>query len=164
MNKYALAALLLSTTSAMAQPDIVPETIRITQGITSYYRTDAAFKDVSVGSTAIADAIPLTDHALLIEGHKTGTTNMLLLDTQKVPVRNVTIVVDAQGSGFVKIHNKANAASYMEFSCWEKGCQFIGENTVTEPAPLPRGYFNSTYTQGSGGQPVTQPPIPQDNR
>jgi hypothetical protein len=162
--RYALIALLLSTTSAMAQPDITPETIRITQGITSYYRVDSSFKDVSVGNTAVADVIPLTDQSLLIEGRKTGTTNMLLLNAQKVPVRNVTLIVDAQGSGFVKIHNKANAASFMQFSCWEQGCQFIGENTVSEPAPLPRGYYNSTYNQGGNGQQGVQPSFPQDNR
>jgi hypothetical protein len=162
--RYALIALLLSTTSAMAQPDITPETIRITQGITSYYRVDSSFKDVSVGNTAVADVIPLTDQSLLIEGRKTGTTNMLLLNAQKVPVRNVTLIVDAQGSGFVKIHNKANAASFMQFSCWEQGCQFIGENTVSEPAPLPRGYYNSTYNQGGNGQPGVQPSLPPDSR
>jgi hypothetical protein len=163
MGLSALTALVMCST-ALAQPDITPETIRITQDVASYYRTDAAFTDLAVGNPAIADVRPLTDHAVLIEGRKTGTTNMLLLNAQKVPVRNVTIVVDAQGSGFVKIHNKANAASFMQFSCWEQGCQFIGENTVSEPAPLPRGYYNSTYTQGNGGQPATQPPIPQDNR
>jgi hypothetical protein len=88
----------------------------------------------------------------------------LLFNEQKIPVRNVTLVVDAQGSGFVKIHNKANAASFMQFSCWEQGCQFIGENTVSEPAPLPRGYYNSTYNQGGNGQPGVQPSLPPDSR
>jgi len=163
--KYALAFLLLSTVPVMAQPEIAADTIRVTQGMASYYRTDKAFTDVSVGNSAVADVHPLTDHALLIQGNKTGTTNMLLFDAQKAPVRNVTVVVDAQGSGFVKLHNKANASSYMEFSCWEKGCQFIGENTVAEPAPLPRGYYNysSTVSQGNS-QPSTQPAFPQDNR
>jgi hypothetical protein len=163
MGLSALIALMVCST-ALAQPDITPETIRITQGISSYYRTDAAFKDVSVGNTTVADAIPLTDHSLLIQGHKTGTTNILLFNEQKIPVRNVTLVVDAQGSGFVKIHNKANAASFMQFSCWDGGCQFIGENTVSEPAPLPRGYYNSTYSQGGNGQQGVQPSFPQDNR
>jgi hypothetical protein len=163
MGLSALTALVMCST-ALAQPDITPETIRITQGITSYYRVDSSFKDVSVGNTAVADVIPLTDQSLLIEGRKTGTTNMLLLNAQKVPVRNVTLIVDAQGSGFVKIHNKANAASFMQFSCWEQGCQFIGENTVSEPAPLPRGYYNSTYNQGGNGQPGVQPSLPPDSR
>jgi hypothetical protein len=164
MNKYALAVLLLSTTSAIAQPEITPDTIHITQGVASYYRTDAAFTDLAVGNPLVADVRPLTDHAVLIEGRKTGTTNILLFNEQKEPIRNVTLVVDAQGSGFVKIHNKANAASFMQFSCWEQGCQFIGENTVSEPAPLPRGYYNSTYNQGGNGQPGVQPSLPPDSR
>jgi hypothetical protein len=52
----------------------------------------------------------------------------------------------------------------MQFSCWEQGCQFIGENTVSEPAPLPRGYYNSTYNQGGNGQPGVQPSLPPDSR
>jgi hypothetical protein len=165
MKYTTIIALLLSSTAAFAQPDVIPETIRVTQGIASYYRTDAPFDTVSVGNTNVVDVAALTDHSLLIEAHRIGTTNMLLLNRDKAPIRNVTVIVGAQGTGFVKVHNKAKLNSYTEFSCWPDGCQFVGENTVSEPAPLPRGYYNQTSNFGpSGGNPGVQPSIPQDSR
>jgi len=156
--KYTAIALLLSTTAALVHPTVIPETVRVTQGIASYYRTDAPFSTVSVGNTNVVDVAALTDHSLLIEAHKMGTTNMLLFDKDKAPIRNVTVIVDSQGSGFVRIHNKALINSFTTFSCWEGGCQFVGENTVAEPAPLPRGHYSSTY-QPNG----PAPSLPQGN-
>ena len=140
-----IACALLLATAAHAQPPAEVQTIHVTQGLATYYRIDGTpFDTIVVGDPSVMDARPLTDKAVLIQGYKPGTTNMVFISKDHAPLRDVTVVVDAQGSGFVKIHNKAVLNSYTEFSCWETGCQFRGENTVAEPAPLPRGYLNQT--------------------
>jgi len=145
---------LISMAPAIAQPPIPNETVHVTQGLVTYYRADSQpFATISVGDTAIMDATPLTDRAVLIQAYKTGATNMIFFDRDKIPIKDVTVVVDSQGSGFVKIHNKAQLNSYTEFSCWQSGCQFRGENTVAEPAPLPRGYLSTTTIMQGNQQP-----------
>jgi hypothetical protein len=130
------------------------DTIHVTKGIASTFRLDTRepFETVTIGDNKIIDVAPLTDHTLIIQAHETGTTNMIFLNTAKVPIKNVAVVVDAQGSGFVKIHNKAKLNSYTMFSCWDKGCQFAGENTVAEPAPLPRGHSKTSIDQAVSGE------------
>ncbi len=55
-----------------------------------------------------------------------------------------------------KIHNKAMLHSYTKYSCSYKGCEFVGEHTVEEPAPLPSGHHRYHVKQsGEAGQ---QPP------
>jgi Pilus formation protein N terminal region len=148
---------LMAAAPAMAQPPIATETVHVTQGLVTYYRADSqSFATISVGDISIIDANPLTDRAVLIQAYKTGATNMIFFDRDKMPIKDVTVVVDAQGSGFVKIHNKAMLSSFTEYNCWQTGCQFRGETTVSEPAPLPRGYLNQTVNQSvttQGNQP-----------
>jgi hypothetical protein len=52
----------------------------------------------------------------------------------------------------ITIHNKGMLNSYTKFSCSNKGCQFAGENTVAEPAPLPSGNSSTTVHQSVNGQ------------
>ncbi len=168
MRNLIIAAAVLLSTSALAQPDAIngTSTVRVQRGIASVYRIDTgqAFKSVNIGDPRIADIVPLTDRSLLIQGHVTGTTNLIFLDNQSIPIKEVVVIVDEQGAGFVRIHNKALINSYTTFSCWNNGCQFVNENTVTEPAPLPRGNFNGTYnqTQGGGAQSPTSINVPMD--
>lgn len=46
-------------------------------------RADQPFTDVLVGSTEIADVIPLSDQTLYVLGKKVGTTNVSILNEQK---------------------------------------------------------------------------------
>jgi hypothetical protein len=157
-----IAGILLLPVSASAQPDAVNGTasVRVQRGIASVYKidTDQAFKTVNIGDARIADIVPLTDRSLLIQGHITGTTNLIFLDSQSVPIKEVIVTVDEQGGGFVRVHNKALINSYTAFTCWNNGCQFVGENTVAEPAPLPRGNYSQNFNQNQGSG--TQPPAP----
>src|SRR5215213_6560151 len=57
-------------------------------------RLDFPFTDVLVGSSEIADVIPLSDQTLYVLGKKPGTTNVSVLDAQK----KVLAVVDVQVS------------------------------------------------------------------
>jgi hypothetical protein len=167
-----IAAALLASAGAVAMTtaqevkpsqstqEVATASVRVKRGIASVYRIDTRepFVTVNVGDTKILDVIPLTDRSLLLQGQKAGTTNVVFFDEMKQPIEDLTVSVDEQGAGFVKIHNKAMLNSYTMFNCWETGCEFVGENTVAEPAPLPRGNQNITSTinqslnNGEGGQ------------
>lgn len=172
MRSIVIAASLLASAGAMAMTkaqetkppqstEVATASVRVQRGIAYVYRIDTkeAFVTVNVGDTRIADVIPLTDRTLLIQGQKAGTTNVIFFDDMKQPIEDLTIAVDEQGKGFVKIHNKALLNSYTIYTCWDKGCEFVGENTVAEPAPLPHGYQNVTSTinqslNGESNQPL----------
>lgn len=137
MKKLAFV-LLASTLSStvLAQPPL-EGSVKVTKGIASIYRTDVPFANIVNGDPTIVDVSPLTDHSVLFEGKHTGTTNLIFLDKDKRPLTEVMVVVSEQGAGFTRIHNKGNLNSFMSFSCWDNGCEFVGENTVAEPVPLP---------------------------
>jgi hypothetical protein len=168
MRSLIIAAAMLLPTGAWAQPDAIngTSTVRVQRGIASVYKidTEQSFKSVNIGDSRIADIVPLTDRSLLIQGHVTGTTNLIFLNSQSIPIKEVIVTVDEQGAGFVRIHNKAQVNSYTAFTCWNNGCQFVGENTVAEPAPLPRGNYSQNYNQnpGSGTQAPAPANIPLD--
>jgi Pilus formation protein N terminal region len=152
--------------------DGTQDTIHATKGIASIYRLkgEESFATISVGDPNIVNVTPLTDHSIVIQARQTGTTNLIFLDSAKTPVKDVAVVIDAQGSKSITIHDKAMLNSYTKFSCGNKGCQFAGENTVEEPAPLPRGNSTSTVNQSVSGEvgpgqqaatvTVTAPPTP----
>jgi hypothetical protein len=150
-----IIACLLAPASAYAQEQVATNAIQdateavhigrgemhVTEGIGTYYHFDTTFHTLAVGDPSIVDVAALTDHSVLIEAHKSGTTNLVLFDANKVPLKDLTVIVGKQG--VVRIHNKAMINSYTEFTCWKSGCQFVGENTVAEPAPLPHGWSHN---------------------
>jgi Flp pilus assembly secretin CpaC len=152
MRTAIIASLLLASTSAMAQPEI-----HVTEGFVRHLEYSETIGSVSIGDTSVADAIPLSDHTLLVQSHKIGTTNLLFLSKDKRVLDEIIIVVDRPVSGLTRVHNKALINSYTEYSCTAIGCQYIGENAVQEPAPLPQGHvqqiFQGTYNH-NGSQPA----------
>jgi Flp pilus assembly secretin CpaC len=151
-----IVASLLLTTAAFAQPEF-----HVTEGfVRQIDTTGEPIGSVSIGDTSVADALPLTDHSFLVQSHKIGTTNMLMLDKNKRVLDEIVVIVDRPISGVVHIHNKALINSYTEYSCAPNGCQYLGENTVSEPAPLPRGHhqehFQGDYNM-TGGKWITPP-------
>src|SRR5215204_4183503 len=68
--------------------------LRVTVNKSQTLRLDFPFTDVLVGSSEIADVIPLSDQTLYVLGKKAGTTNVSVLDAQK----KVLAVVDVQVS------------------------------------------------------------------
>jgi ribonuclease Z len=101
-------------------------------------------------------------------GQKIAYVVDLVYDEQNVEKAQQPTATNGQHS--ITVHNKAMLNSYTMFSCSNKGCQFARENTVAEPAPLPRGNSGSTVRQsvtgevGPGQQPATvtvpAPPTP----
>jgi Flp pilus assembly secretin CpaC len=151
MKSVIIATALLASTAAIAQPEI-----HVTEGFVRHLEYSEPIGSVSVGDAKVADVLPLTDREFLVQSHKIGTTNLLMLSKDKKVLDEIIIVVDRPISGLVRIHNKALINSYTEFSCAENGCQYVGENTVQEPAPLPRGHvqqhFEGIYHQDGGQQ------------
>lgn len=66
--------------------------MRVSANKSQTIRLDAAFTDVLVGSSEIADVIPLSDQTLYVLGKKIGTTNVSILDS----ARRVVGVVDVE--------------------------------------------------------------------
>jgi len=153
MKTAIIVSLLLASTAALAQPEF-----HVTEGFVRQIEyVGEPIDSVGVGDTSVADAIPLSDHTFLVQSHKIGTTNMLLLSQDKRVLDEIVIVVDRPIS-VVHIHNKALIGSYTEYSCTKIGCQYVGENTVQEPAPLPQGYTNQTFLGTyNGNTQSTQP-------
>ena len=156
MRTLTIAAILLASTAALAQNGT---TLRVQKNMAAVYRVDTteAISSITVGNPKIMDVAPLTDRSILIEPHIAGTTNLTFFNKDKRPIKDLTVVVDEQGSGFVRIHNKAMLNSFTTFTCWSDGCQFVGENTVAEPAPLPRGHQSINQSVSGEGQPPVAP-------
>jgi pilus assembly protein CpaC len=57
--------------------------VRLTVNKSQTYRTAAAVGDVLVGSSEIADVVPVSDRTLYLLGKKVGTTNVSLFDAEK---------------------------------------------------------------------------------
>lgn len=150
MQKALIFIFALMTSTALAQPPL-QDRVKVTKGIASIYRTDAPFANIVTGDPTVVDVRALTDRSILIEGKHIGSTNLIFLDQNKFPTSEVVVSVGEQGPGYTRIHNKAKLNSFTSFNCWETGCEFVGENTVAEPAPLPRGYLNSTYINAPAG-------------
>jgi pilus assembly protein CpaC len=89
----------LGVADALAQTRPGPRTVeggaalrrlRVTINKSQTLRLESAFSDVLVGSSDIADVIPLSDQTLYVLGKKVGTTNVSVLDSN----RRVVAVVD----------------------------------------------------------------------
>ena len=69
---------------------------------------DRAFATTMVGSTDIADALPLSDHSLYVQGKKVGTTNMSVVDKmgKLVSVIDLEVTLDT-----ANLQNKIRAST-----------------------------------------------------
>ena len=153
-----VAISMLISTAAFAQPEF-----HITEGFVRQFEfVGEPVASLSVGDTSVADAIPLSEHSFLVQSHKIGMTNMMLFDKDKKLIDEMIVIVDRPISGLVRVHNKALINSYTEYSCTSTGCQYVGENTVQEPAPLPQGHvqqqFEGTYNHNGNAQPTAPTP------
>ena len=83
-------------------------------------RLASSFSDVLVGSSDIADVIPLSDQTLYVLGKKIGTTNVSVLDTDQrvVAVVDVDVAPDVAsvydkiqaggGAGGIRVRNSGD--------------------------------------------------------
>lgn len=69
------------------------KSIRVSKGKPQTIRTDAAFYEIVIGDTEIANVNPLTDQSFYVLGNKLGTTGIALFDEQKQLVGTIDIEV-----------------------------------------------------------------------
>ncbi len=84
----AASVLVLSSLSATQAQMVTPvggpvSRVSVVLNKSESYKVDVPFADVLVGSSDIADVIPLSDRQLYILGKKVGTTNVTLYDRSK---------------------------------------------------------------------------------
>jgi hypothetical protein len=117
------------------------------------------FKTIVVADPRVVDTQAVTDRSVTITPQSEGETTILFLDEANEPLNYLAIAVDVAGPGRVKIHNKALVHSYTSYRCTNLGCQYVNEMTVSEPAPLPRGYSRDVPpTPTAPGQPPQRTP------
>jgi pilus assembly protein CpaC len=70
-----------------------PGTVTVAVGKTEDVRVDAAFTDITVGDSEVADISPMTDRTISILGKKIGTTRVALYSEGKVQVGLIDVEV-----------------------------------------------------------------------
>lgn len=105
----AVAPVAVSPAQAQVRP--VPRTggnailsrLKLTINKSQTVKITNAFADVLVGSSEIADVVPLSDRTIYILGKRTGTTNVSLIDSERklvglidIEVRPDTSVIESQ--------------------------------------------------------------------
>jgi len=136
--------------------------------------TEKPFKNAIIGDNKIVEILTIeagteksisSNRQVNLVPRAEGETNILFLDEKDVVIKELIVVVDSKPgafhSGFMHVHNKALISSYTVYRCWETGCQFKGEKTVSEPAPLPRGHGESQSTIQSTIQSTTTDKTPR---
>jgi hypothetical protein len=109
-----------------------------------------------IGDTKIADVTFGPKNTFWFVGKMEGTTNVIVADNvtgKELYKATITVGPD----NLVHIHNKALLTSYTIYRC-NPACRYVGELTAKEPAPLPRGYSNTTSTIDSNAP--LSPPAP----
>jgi hypothetical protein len=147
---------------------------------------DEPYAVVNTSNRGVVDVDQLTDHAVLLRALKQGNADLFFYDIKGKLVNALEVSVDdfnynidkpvsdpgVRSYGYFTLHNKALLNSQTNFRCRYNDCQYVGETTVTEPAPLPRGYSNQNINSnqsvnysgaiGGGGTqavpPTTTPP------
>ena len=142
------------------------------------------YSTLHISSPDVIEATAITDRVLLIRGDKAGNSEIYLygsdgklqnvlavnVDDYNYTIRPPLLDPEAQSYSMVEIHNKAKLDSQTNYRCGPDGCHYVGELTVSEPAPLPRGYsnlssnsnsnLNYTGLPGGGSGPPASPPTP----
>ncbi len=137
------------------------------------------FSKITISNPQIVDALPITDRSIVLQAIKQGVADVFFFDLNGKLIRDLAVQIDdfsdarqnpipdplARPYSSVEIHNKALVSSQTNFRCGSDGCHYIGEITVTEPAPLPHGHTETqgTYTNTYTGLPSNPPAIPPSN-
>jgi Pilus formation protein N terminal region len=132
------------------------------------------FSNIYVSNPAHVEVAMVTDHSLLLKALNEGNSEVFLYDN-KGNLKNILHVFvdqfayrvnskpppsadpDFKTYGSVVVHNKAKLDSQTNFKCKSNDCEFVGETTVTEPAPLPSGNYNNLYGGTAGAAPLYPP-------
>ena len=119
------------------------------------------YSKITVSQPSVVDIGPVTNRSAVLKAEKPGGSDVYFFDEKGQLIFNLAVTVDdfvvnrtealrdtaASPYGTIELHNKSRLDSQTNFRCGADGCHYIGEVTVTEPAPLPSGYTNQTINQ-----------------
>jgi Flp pilus assembly secretin CpaC len=138
------------------------------KGHVSVYKTDVPFSSIQIGDPKVVEVTASSDRTVSVLGLDKGSTNVLFLDDKGEVTSELKIAVDppprtrppTAGSvgvpgRLVKVHNKALVTSYTLYVCGPDYCDYRGEMTAKEPAPLPPTRTENRYIDAKqiGGGP-----------
>ena len=109
-----------------------------------------------IGDPKVADFTYGPKNTFWFVGLKEGTTNVLVLN-KDTGDEMYNARIEIGGEGRVQVHNKAMLTSFTVYRC-TPGCMYVDEVAAKEPAPLPRGHFDSTYQSNTTLQSPPTPP------
>ena len=134
---------------------------------------DEPYAVVNTSNHGVVDVDQITDRVVLLRALKQGNADLFFYDVKGKLVNALEVSVDdfnynldkpvpdpdVRSYGYFTLHNKALLNSQTNFRCRYNDCQYVGETTVSEPAPLPRGYSiqngnsnqNVNYSGAIGG-------------
>lgn len=108
--------------------------------------TEKPFRTIKIGDPKIVDVQALSDRTVVFQALAAGSTNIIFLDDGNVAIKDIGVVVIEGGPGRVEIHNKQLINSYTLYRCWDRGCRYVEEVTMKEPAPSLPTTTNVTST------------------
>jgi hypothetical protein len=120
MRAILLAALLVSG-PAMA------ETITLTMGyVAEPYHMNNPFRTVRIGNPKILDAKPVSDHRLELQPIAPGTTDIAFYNEKGDLMRDVDVVIQEQGLGFLEIVTPgSDRPRSLLYRCSSHGCEYV---------------------------------------
>jgi hypothetical protein len=107
------------------------------------------FKTIHITDPAVVDIVVVSDRSAILVPKAVGKTSIDFLDEKSAFATANVLVGNDAGYRAIEIHNKALITSATNFRCGEGECLFVGETTVQEPAPLPRGHLEQTTTNSN---------------
>lgn len=122
--------------------------ISLRKGVATAITFEGIFKSIHIGDPSIVDFVPESDHRALLVPKAAGATSIEILDDKLELMDSLDIQVDVfpAAYGHVVVHNKKLLSSQTNFRCATDDCQYTGELTVQEPAPLPTGHTQQAST------------------
>jgi hypothetical protein len=165
----------LQMNSGVASPIEVGQAVLLSPGTIKEMIFDKPFSKIFTSDPKIVDVAAINDHsAVLKAGDQQGRSDVVFFNFKGELAKRLEVTVDNYiysnhppskdpnviSYGSIEIHNKALLTSQTNFRCGPDGCHYVGELTAKEPAPLPKGYLNSTNNYPDLPPNTTVPPAP----
>lgn len=125
-------------------PDII-----LAPGVSQVVSAKAPFKTIHITDPAIVDIVVVSDRSAILVPKAVGKTSVDFLDEKAAFATLNVLVGNDAGYRQIEVHNKALLTSATNFRCGRGECLFVGETTVQEPAPLPRGHSEQSVSSNN---------------
>jgi hypothetical protein len=168
--------------------EVVGQVVLLSPGLLKEVNVDEPFSSIFTSDPQAVDVGTINNHSVVLKAAKEGHSDILFYNSKSQLIKRLEVTVDNYvysrrlpspdpdviSYSSLEIHNKALLTSQTNFRCGPDGCHYVGEVTVQEPAPLPRGYSNQsinsaaavTTSEGTGAPQVGVPQVtvPATNR